>query len=127
MKLLNSLIIALGNNGLANTSEHELPGDEAYKSFRFRRSAMKVYMELAERQAELKKDAAGDNERYKELNAALLKDTSEVWATPLAVKDYLVLSAENRHTPVPGTERTIDFYRAFENDLEGILWADETD
>ena len=128
MKISNALIIRLGNFGLANTSEHDLPGDAAYIAFRFRRDAMKAYRELAERQKELQADTAGDTTRYDELNAELLKDTSEVRATPLYVRDYLTLAAENRRTPMPGDrDARVDFFHVFENDLEGILWADDNE
>lgn len=126
MKVSNALIIRLGNFGLANTSEHDLPGDAAYIAFRFRRDAMKVYRELADRQAALKAEAREDASRYDEMNAALLKDTSEVRATPLGVRDWLTLSAENRHTLMPGDRDVrVDFFRFFESDLEGILWKDD--
>ena len=126
MKLQNKLIIALGNSGLGTTTGHSLSGDSAYNAFRFRRSVMKAYQELGERQAALKKEAGDDEERFKELNAALLKDETEVWASPLPVKDYLLLASENKHTPLPGSKGGfIDYFRAFEYDLEGILWKDE--
>lgn len=126
MNIKNKLIIALGNSGLANTTEHSLSGDSAYNAFRFRRAVMKAYMELGERQAELKKEAGEDEERFKELNAALLKDESEVWASPIPVKDYLALASENKKTPIPNTDGGfLDIFRFFENDLEGILWKDE--
>ena len=125
MKLSNALIIRLGNLGLANTHEHDLKVDAAYPVFRFRRDAMRVYRELAEHQAALRKEAGEDKAKFDELNAAFLKDTSEVYATPIGVQDFLLLSAENRRTPVPGKDTFVDFFHTFENDLEGILWADE--
>lgn len=125
MLLSNRLIIALGNAGLGNTTEHALAGDAAYAAFRFRRSGIKAYQELAERQKELRKEAGEDDARFDELNAELLKDESEVWVRPLSAQDYLALAGENKRTPLPGgKDAFIDFYRFFENDLEGILWTD---
>ena len=125
MNLPNTLIIRLGNAGLMNTTEHSLAGDAAYKAWKFRRSAMAAYNELAKKQAELKEEAKDDEARFAELNEALLKDESEVWASPLAVPDFLALAAENKRTPVPGDNPAfIDFYRVFENDLEGVLWTE---
>lgn len=125
MKLSNALIIRMGNLGLANTHEHDLGGDAAYRAFRFRRDAMRVYRDLADHQAALRAEAGDDKAKFDELNAAFLKDVSEVYATPISVQDFLLLSAENRRTPVPGKDTFVDFFHAFENDLEGILWADE--
>ena len=86
---------------------------------------MKAYNELANRQAELRKEAGDDDARFKELNEALLKDESEVWATPLPVQDFLALAGENKRTRIPSEkELYIDLFRVFENDLEGILWTD---
>ena len=125
MTLPNSLIIALGNNGIGGTTEHSLRGESAYNAFRFRRSLMKAYNELANRQAELRKEAGDDDARFRELNEALLKDESEVWATPLPVQDFLALAGENKRTRIPSEkELYIDIFRVFENDLEGILWTD---
>ncbi len=125
MELKNSLIIRLGNMGLANTTAYNLDGEAAYKAFRFRRDGMKAYNALAERQAAMKAEAGDDTDRFKAMNEALLNDTTEVWASPLPVRDYLALAAENRRTRVPSKdERYIDFFRAFEDDLEGVLWVD---
>ena len=71
------------------------------------------------------RSAGEDKAKFDELNAAFLKDVSEVYATPISVQDFLLLSAENRRTPVPGKDTFVDFFHTFENDLEGILWADE--
>lgn len=125
MKLKNALIIRLGNSGLANTTAHDLSGESAYKAFRFRRSVMKAYGELAERQAALKVEAGEDENRYRELNEALLKDETEVYASPIPVLDYLALASENRRTRVPAKgELYVDFFQMYENDLEGVLWED---
>lgn len=74
MKIKNSLIQALVENGISNTTNHEVPVKDAYKAFKFRDAVVKAAKELAEKRDGIVKeagieDAAKFDERRKELAA----------------------------------------------------------
>lgn len=122
----NSLIIALVNTGLLNTTEHDVPAADAYKASKFRREVRKAYNALAERENELTTEAGEDKERLAELRKAMLEDETEVSAVPMSYESYHALAKENRAVRMFGPDGKFvgmfDPFRAFEEDLEGILW-----
>lgn len=138
MKLKNQLIIALGNSGLSNTTEHDVPAADAYKAYKFRKAVIKAYQELAEKEKDFSKDAGVEEgkepteeqtKRISELRAEMLKDESEVGdIKKMSFESYHILAKENKAVPVPFqlgdkvVNRNIDVFRAFEEELEGVLW-----
>ncbi|MBR3467080.1 MAG: hypothetical protein IKH15_07685 [Bacteroidales bacterium] len=138
MKLKNQLIIALGNSGLANTTEHDVPAADAYKAYKFRKAVIKAYQELAEKEKDFPKDAGVEegkkpseeqNKRISALRAEMLKDESEIGdIKKMSFESYHILSKENKAVPVQFqlgdkvVNRNIDVFRAFEEELEGVLW-----
>lgn len=126
MKLKNSLIIQLVNTGLPNTTEHDVPARDAYKASKFRREVVKAYQDLAKREEELKAEAGEDEERLKALREEMLNDETEISVTPMPYESFHALAKENRAVRMFGQDGKLigifDPFRAFETDLEGILW-----
>ena len=56
-KIKNSLIQAMVNRGLANTTNHDIPVKDAYKAFRFKAGVEKAYEGLEEKRKGLAKEA----------------------------------------------------------------------
>ena len=124
----NYQIINLVNNGLLNTTEHDVPAADAYKAYKFRKAVRKAYDAIAEKEKELV-EGEKDAQRLGELRMALYNDDSEVEVVPMSWESYHLLAKENRETkyqaPVGEGEfetRTIDFFRVFEDALEGVLF-----
>lgn len=74
MKIKNSLILALNNNGISNTTNHDVPVKDAYKAFKFRSAIEKAAKDLDEKRDGLVKeagieDAVKFDERKKELSS----------------------------------------------------------
>ena len=61
MKLKNNEIIALVNAGLLNTTEHDVPAADAYKSYKFRKAVDKAFNAIVEKDRELPKTAGVEN------------------------------------------------------------------
>lgn len=127
MKIKNSLIIALCNTGLLNTTEHDVPAKDAYKASKFRREVGKAIQDIAKREEELKAEAGEDKERLDALRREMLADETEISVTPMPYESYHALAKENRAVRVFDAEGKLlgifDPFRAFENDLEGVLWT----
>ena len=74
MKLKNTTILALINQGLQSTTEHDVPVKDAYKAIRFRAAVDKANKDIGEKRNELVKSAGIEDgqkfdERMKELRA----------------------------------------------------------
>lgn len=74
MKLQNNKILTLVNLGLLQTTEHDVPAEDAYKSYKFRKAIEKANKAIEEKRQELVKtagieDGAKFDERRKELAA----------------------------------------------------------
>lgn len=139
MKVAISTIIALVNNGLLNTTEHDVPVADAYKASKFRRELKKAFDEVVEREKALAETAGLDlNEmdkaseeaktKFAELRAEMFKDEIEMAVKPMPYESFHALAKENRQTPiqVPGAEGktfTVDPFRNCEDILEGLLWS----
>jgi len=143
MKLKIKDIIVLFNNGICDTTEHDVPVADAYKASKFRRELRKAFDEVAERERALAKDAGFEigkiseateeqRKRFHELQAEMLADEIELpGVKTMSYESYHILAKENRQTPVilpgPGKEeeRTIivDPFRNCEEILEGVLWV----
>ena len=72
MKLKNVIIKNLVENGLENTTDHEISAAHAYKVFKFRDEVSKAYKEMEDKRQKLVKDAGIEDgqkfdERRKEL------------------------------------------------------------
>ena len=132
----NYQIINLVNNGLLNTTEHDVPAADAYKAYKFRKAVRKAYDAIAEKEKELV-EAEKDAQRLAELRMALYNDDSEVEVVPMSWESYHLLAKENKATPyqVPAGQnedgspkfetKHIDFFRVFEDALEGVLFKEE--
>ena len=142
MKIRNYQIINLVNNGLLNTTEHEVPAADAYKAYKFRKSVRKAFDAIAEKDKELPatvgieegKEATQEQmKRLAELRVALYNDESELEGiAPMSWEAYHLLAKENKETKyqAPAGEnevetRTIDFFRVFEDVLDGVLFKME--
>ena len=73
MKLKNSIIKSLVENGLESTTDHEISAAHAYKVFKFRDEVAKAYKEMDDKRQKLVKesgieDGAKFDERKKELD-----------------------------------------------------------
>lgn len=81
MKVKNSLILSLANNGLANTTNHDVAVKDAYKVFRFKDGIMKASNEIEEKRKAIVteagiEDASAFDDRRREL-ASLAEKTEE--------------------------------------------------
>ena len=139
MKVAISTVIALVNNGLLNTTEHDVPVADAYKASKFRRELKKAFDEIVEREKALAETAGIDiNEmdkasdeakaKFQDLRAEMFKDEIELNVKPMPYESFHALAKENRQTPIqlPGAEGktiTVDPFRNCEDILEGILWV----
>lgn len=144
MKLKNYNIINLINNGLLQTTEHDVPAEDAYKSYKFRKAVKKAYEAIAEKEKELAQTAGVEEgkeateeqlKRIGELRVELYNDESELDVIPMSWAGFHALANENKKTPVriPTGEKdendnpkfitqNIDIFRAFEDVLEGVLF-----
>ena len=148
MKLKNNEIIALVNAGLLNTTEHDVPAADAYKSYKFRKAVEKAFNAIAEKDRELPKTAGVEDgkepteeqtKKIVELRVALYNDETELEGNiiPMSWDGFHALANENKRTAiqVPAGLREdgstkfitqfVDTFRACEGILEGILFKAE--
>lgn len=148
MKLKNNEIIALVNAGLLNTTEHDVPAADAYKSYKFRKAVEKAFNAIAEKDRELPKTAGVEDgkepteeqtKKIVELRVALYNDETELEGNivPMSWEGFHALASENKRTAiqVPAGLREdgstkfitqfVDTFRACEGILEGILFKAE--
>ena len=148
MKLKNNEIIALVNAGLLNTTEHDVPAADAYKSYKFRKAVDKAFNAIAEKDRELPKTAGVEagkepteeqTKKIIELRTALYNDETELEGNivPMSWEGFHALANENKRTAiqVPAGLREdgstkfitqfVDTFRACEGILEGILFKAE--
>lgn len=141
MKLEIVKILALINNGVLNTTEHDVPVADAYKASKFRRELKKAFDEIVEKEKALAETAGIDlnktdeateeqKNRFAELRAEMLKDEMELNVKPMPYESFHALAKENRQVPVqlPGADGksvtiNVDPFRNCEDILEGILWT----
>lgn len=57
MKLKNLIIQALYNNGIANTTNHDVPVKDAYKAFKFKDAVVKAAEEIENKRSGIAKEA----------------------------------------------------------------------
>ena len=145
MELENSIVIRLVNSGILNTTEHDVPAEDAYKSYKFRKSLEKAFKEIAEKDKELPKTAGVEEgkeptreqeKKIIELREALYNDKSDLGnIIPLSWASYHSLANENKKVAVqiPINEKDengnpkfvtqfIDVFRACEDLLDGVLF-----
>ena len=150
MKLKNTTILSLVNMGLLNTTEHDVPAEDAYKSYKFRKAIEKAFRDLADKDKELPKTAGVEDgkeptevqaKKIIELREALYNDETELEGNiiPMSWAGFHALSNENKRTAVqiPTGEKNedgspkmatqfVDVFRACESLLDGVLFkADE--
>ena len=149
MKLKNQTILDLVNNGLLNTTEHDVPAADAYKAYKFRKAIEKACNAIVEKDRDLPK-AAGIEDgkesteeqkaRVAELRAALYNDETELDGNivPMSWESFHALSNENRKVAVQITTGEmgadgspkiatvyVDVFRVCETLLEGVLFKAE--
>lgn len=153
MKLKNNIIKSLVENGLDNTTDHDLSAAHAYKVFKFKDEIAKAYKEIEDKRQKLVKDILGEDfdakrkeakkgtKEYEELNEKfqkfiglyneLMGDESELNIKTIPFEEYHLLARENKQTPfqVGGAdgkfaERFIDFYSVFRSVLKDVLWTE---
>ena len=146
MKLKNTTILSLVNMGLLNTTEHDVPAEDAYKSYKFRKAIEKAFRDLADKDKELPKTAGVEEgkdpteaqaKKIIELRQALYNDETELEGNiiPMSWAGYHALSNENKRTAVQvptgeknddGSPKTVtqfvDVFRACEGLLDGVLF-----
>lgn len=156
MKLKNSIIKSLVENGLDNTTDHDLSAAHAYKVFKFKDEISKAYKEIEDKRQKLVKDVLGEDfeakrkeakegtPEYDELNEKfqkfigqyneLMNDESEVNIKTIPFEEYHLLARENKQTAfqVGGAdgkfaERFIDFFSVFRSVLKDVLWVEPTE
>lgn len=149
MKLKNNEIIALVNAGLLNTTEHDVPAADAYKSYKFRKAVEKAFNAIAEKDRELPKTAGVEDGKEQteeqtkkiiELRVALNNDETELEGNivPMSWEGFHALANENRRTAVQMTTgeknedgspkfvtQFVDTFRSCENILDGVLFKVE--
>lgn len=149
MKLKNNEIIALVNAGLLNTTEHDVPAADAYKSYKFRKAVEKAFNAIAEKDRELPKTAGVEDgkepteeqtKKIVELRVALYNDETELEGNivPMSWEGFHALANENRRTAVQMTTgeknedgspkfvtQFVDTFRACEGILDGVLFKAE--
>ena len=149
MKLKNNEIIALVNAGLLNTTEHDVPAADAYKSYKFRKAVDKAFNAIVEKDRELPKTAGVENgkepteeqtKKIIELRTALYNDETELEGNivPMSWEGFHALANENRRTAVQMTTeeknedgspkfvtRFVDTFRSCEGILDGVLFKSE--
>jgi len=147
MELEISKIIQLVNLGVLNTTEHDVPVEDAYKASKFRRALKKASDEVIEREKALAKEAGIEDygkgseapeearKRFAELKAELYKDSIDLpGIKPMSYASFHALSKENRDVPiqVPALDKdgketlatiNVDVFRNCEEILEGVLWV----
>lgn len=143
MKVGIATIVALVNNGLLNTTEHDVPVADAYKASKFRRELKKAFDEVVEREKALAETAGLDlngmdkaseeakaKAKFQDLRAEMFKDEIELNVKPMPYGSFHALAKENRQTPVqiPGADGksvtiNVDPFRNCEDLLEGLLWS----
>lgn len=141
MKVEIVKILTLINNGVLNTTEHDVPAADAYKASKFRRELKKAFDEIVEKEKALAETAGIDlnktdeateeqKNRFAELRAEMLKDEMELNVKPMPYESFHALAKENRQVPVqlPGADGksvtiNVDPFRNCEDILEGILWT----
>lgn len=153
MKLKNNIIKALVENGLDNTTDHDLSAAHAYKVFKFKDEIAKAYKEIEGKRQKLVKDILGEDfdakrkeakegtPEYDELNEKLTKfiglynelmdDESEVNIKTIPFEEYHLLARENKQTAFQITgadgkpvQRFIDFFSVFRSVLKDVLWTE---
>ena len=153
MKLKNSIIKSLVENGLDNTTDHDLSAAHAYKVFKFKDEIAKAYKEIEGKRQKLVKDILGEDfdakrkeakegtPEYDELNEKftkfiglyneLMDDESEVNIKTIPFEEYHLLARENKQTAfqVAGADgkpvqRVIDFFSVFRSVLKDVLWVE---
>ena len=132
MKLKNETILRLVNAGLLNTTEHDVPVGHAVYAMKFRKNIGKAIKELAEQEVELTKDVEDEAKKAELLKALHAEETEIGEVKKMTLESYLILSAENRRTPVkvpgPDGETTtiyVDTFRVCEDILDGVLYDNE--
>lgn len=73
MKLKNYIIKNLVDNGLENTTDHDLSAAHAYKVFKFRDEVAKANKEVDEKRVKLVKDIIGDGGEFEKKRDELSK------------------------------------------------------
>ena len=146
MKLANNKILTLVNLGLLQTTEHDVPAEDAYKSYKFRKAIEKAFRDLADKDKELPKTAGVEEgkdpteaqaKKIIELRQALYNDETELEGNiiPMSWAGFHALSNENKRTAVQvptgeknddGSPKTVtqfvDVFRACEGLLDGVLF-----
>lgn len=149
MKLKNNEIIAMVNAGLLNTTEHDVPAADAYKSYKFRKAVEKAFNAIAEKDRDLPKTAGVEDgkepteeqtKKIIELRIALYNDETELEGNvvPMSWEGFHALANENKRTAIqiPTGEKNedgspkfatqfVDTFRACEDILDGILFKAE--
>ncbi len=151
MELEINKIIQLVNSGVLNTTEHDVPVEDAYKASKFRRELKAALEEVAEREKVLAKEAGiadlqkfseapeDARKRFLELRAELYKDSIDLpGIKPMSYASFHALAKENRSIPaqVPAFDKDgketiatikVDVFRNCEDILEGVLWVAPVD
>ena len=149
MKLKNNEIIAMVNAGMLNTTEHDVPAADAYKSYKFRKAVEKAFNAIAEKDRDLPKTAGVEDgkepteeqtKKIIELRIALYNDETELEGNvvPMSWEGFHALANENKRTAIqiPTGEKNedgspkfatqfVDTFRACEDILDGILFKAE--
>lgn len=148
MKLKNNEIIALVNAGLLNTTEHDVPAADAYKSYKFRKAVDKAFNAIAEKDRDLPKTAGVEGgkepteeqtKKIIELRTALYNDETELEGNivPMSWEGFHALANENKRTAIqmPTGEKNedgspkfvtqfVDVFRVCEGILDGVLFKE---
>lgn len=157
MKLKNFIIKNLVDNGLENTTDHDLSAAHAYKVFKFRDEVAKANKEMDERRMKLVKDIIGDGQEFEKKRDELTKLTEKTKEQQKELDDlnsklnkfnelYVELMNDESELNVKtipfeeyhllarenrktpiGKEATIDFFTVFRSVLKGILWEEPTE
>lgn len=153
MKLKNNIIKSLVENGLDNTTDHDLSAAHAYKVFKFKDEVAKAYKEIEDKRQKLVKDVLGEDfetkrketkegtKEYEELNEKfqkfiglyneLMNDETELNIKTIPFEEYHLLSRENKQTAFQtldadgkSVQRFIDFFSVFRSVLKDVLWVE---
>ena len=151
MKLKNSVIIALVQQGISATTAHEVPVKDAYKAFRFKNAVEKANKAIDEKRPGLIKEAGIEDgqkvdDRIKELRAIKepteeqqkeleemvekLKKFNELYTELLKDESELegvkTMPYESYHALAKENKdvnKNLDIFEVFAGELEGVLWV----
>lgn len=146
MRIRNYLAVSLGNNGLFESTSHDLPAKAALSVYKFKKAVRKAYEEFGASEKELLKNSGIEKDkepteeqvkRFNELRFELFNDEVDLGdIAKISFDEYHILAKENKQVKVrreftdengdtKTVENIVDVFTLFQEALEGVLWEEE--